>query len=299
MLKAGKRLQQFVLILLLFVWSVHVPPALSKDSKSFLWKIQSKTNTVYLLGSVHLFKKELYPLSKNIEDAFDQSSVVVVEANVSSGGQIDLQQLVEKAIYPGDDTLEKHVSRETFEVINKRAGALGVPPEMINKQKPWFLGLMFSSFEYLKLGFDPNYGIDKHFLSKATGKKKIVELESLDYQINLLSNLSDRDQELFLMLTFKDLDTLRKDTDTFLQAWISGDTKEVERILTRNVTEDSRLYSIYETLIDNRNKTMSSKIEDFLKGGETHFVIVGAGHLVGEKGIVEILKKKGYQVDQM
>ena len=299
MLKPGKGLERYVLILLLLVWSVHVPPALSKDSKSFLWKIRSKTNTVYLLGSVHLFKKELYPLSKSIEDAFDQSSVVVVEANVGSGLQIDLQQLVEKAVYPGDDTLEKHVSRETFEVISKRAGALGVPPEMINKQKPWLLGLMFSSVEYLKLGFDPDYGIDKHFLSKAVGKKEIVELESLDYQINLLSNLSDRNQELFLMLTFRDLDSLRKDTDTLLQAWVSGDAKEVERILTRNVTEDSRLYSIYEILIDNRNKTMASKIEDFLKARETHFVIVGAGHLVGDKGIVEILKKKGYPVDQM
>ncbi len=299
MLKTGKRCLLSVFFLSLFVLSAHVPLAFPEDSKSFLWKIQSKTNTVHLLGSVHLFKKELYPLNKNIEDAFDQSPIVVVEADVSSGRQIDLQQLVEKAIYPDDDTLDKHVSQGTFELIGKKAGALGVPSELINKQKPWFLGLMFSAVEYLKLGFDPNYGIDKHFLSKATGKKQIIELESLDYQINLLANLSDKDQELFLVLTFKDLDALRKDTDTFLQAWVSGDAKEVERILTRNVAEDSRLNAIYEIIIYNRNKTMASRIEDFLKAKETHFVIVGAGHLVGEKGIVELLRKKGYLVEQM
>ncbi len=158
---------------------------------------------------------------------------------------------------------------------------------------------MFSSVEFLKLGFDPNYGIDKHFLSKAAGKKQIVELESVDYQINLLSKLSDQDQELFLVLSFEDLDTFGRDVDKFLQAWASGNTKEIERIMTRSVTEDSRLSPIYQIIIDDRNKNMASKIEDFLKTKETYFVIVGAGHLVGEKGIVEILKKKGYQVDQM
>jgi uncharacterized protein len=299
MVRSVRRQLPVIFIFFIFVFSVHAPSVFSGDSKSFLWKIQSKTNTVFLLGSIHLFKKEFYPLNKNIEDAFDQSAIVVVEANVSSGRQIDLQQLVGKAIYADDDTLEKHVSRETFELIRRRTEGLGVPFELINKQKPWFLGLMFSSVEFLKLGFDPNYGIDKHFLSKAVGKKQIVELESLDYQINLLSDLSDQNQELFLVLSFKDLDTLGRDVDKFLQAWASGDTKEIERIMTQSVAEDSRLSPIYQKIIDDRNKNMASKIEDFLKTKETYFVIIGAGHLVGEKGIVEILNKKGYQVDQL
>jgi uncharacterized protein len=299
MVRSFKRQRLVVFTLFMFVFSIHAPFAFSGDSKSFLWKIRSKTNTVYLLGSIHLFKKELYPLNKNIEDAFDQSSIVVVEANVSSGRQIDLQQLVDKAVYAEDDTLEKHVSGETYELIKRRAEGLGAPLEMINKQKPWFLGLMFSSVEFLKLGFDPNYGIDNHFLSRAAGKKQIVELESVDYQINLLSGLSDPDQELFLVLSLKDLDTLSRDVDKLLEAWTSGNTKEIERIMTRSVTEDSRLSSIYQIIIDDRNKNMASKVEDFLKTKETFFVIVGAGHLVGEKGMVEILKKKGYQVNQM
>jgi len=84
-----------------------------------------------------------------------------------------------------------------------------------------------------------------------------------------------------------------------LEAWASGNTKEIERILTRSVTEDSRLSPIYQMIIDDRNTSMALKVEDFLKTKETYFVIVGAGHLVGEKGMVETLKKKGYQVDQM
>ena len=158
---------------------------------------------------------------------------------------------------------------------------------------------MFTSVEFLKLGFDPNYGIDKYFLSKADGKKRILELESLDYQINLLSNFNDHDQELFLLLALKDANTQSQEVKELLQAWTSGDVKGLERIMTKSIDEDKRLSSIYEILINDRNKNMASKIADFLKMKESCFVIVGAGHLVGNKGIVEILKAKGYRVEQM
>ena len=68
---------------------------------------------------------------------------------------------------------------------------------------------------------------------------------------------------------------------------------------TRSMTGDRRLSSIYEILIYDRNRKMVSKIEDFLKTKETYFVIVGAGHLIGGQGIVEILKAKGYTVEQL
>jgi uncharacterized protein YbaP (TraB family) len=155
------------------------------------------------------------------------------------------------------------------------------------------------SLESLKLGFDPNYGIDKYFISKAEGKKKILELESLDYQIDLLSNLSDKDQELFLIYTLKDLNIMEQELDKLTQAWTTGDTKGMETILTRSVSEDKRLSSIFEKLIYERNRKMVSKIEDFLRTKEVYFVIVGAGHLVGNQGIIEILKGKGYLVEQL
>jgi len=299
MIRKVNRVLFVCFILFLLNSFVYLQESGSADSKSFLWKVQSKTNTVYLLGSIHLFKKELYPLNEKIEEAFDQSELLAVEANITDTRQLDLQKLIEKAIYLDDDTLEKHVSKETFELIRKRAEGLGLPLELINKQKPWFLGLMFTSVEFLKLGFDPNYGIDKHFLSKADGKKRILELESLDYQINLLSNFNDHDQELFLLLALKDANTQSQEVKELLQAWTTGDAEGLERIVTKSIDEDKRLSSIYEILITDRNKNMASKIADFLKMKETYFVIVGAGHLVGNKGIVEILKAKGYCVEQM
>ena len=296
--KTSKLLVIFSVLILVFLVASS-QDVFSQSQKSFLWRVQSKTNTVYVLGSIHFLKKEFYPLNQKIENAFDQSDFLAVEANVNDITKIDIQKLVDSALYLDLETLEKHVSTETYELIKKELGRLGLPLEMINRQKPWFLALVLESLELLKLGFDPNYGIDKYFLSKAEGKKKILELESLDYQISLLSNLSDKDQELFLLYTLRDLNILEQELGRLTQAWISGDTKSMESILTRGISEDKGLSSIFEKLIYERNKKMVSKIEDFLRTKEIYFVIVGAGHLVGDRGIIEILKGKGYIVEQL
>lgn len=288
-----------VFFVLVFVFSViFTREALSQSQKNFLWKVESGTNTVYVLGSLHFFKKEIYPLHKRIESAFDQANILVVEANIEDITKIDIQKLLESAFYLDNETLEKHVSADVYDLIKKESIRLGLPLELIKKQKPWFLAMVLESMELLKLGFDPNYGIDKYFLSKAAGKK-ILELESLDYQIGLLSKFSDQEQEMFLVYTLKDVGIFSQELDKLTQAWISGDAKGLESIMTRGLIEDKRMSFIYEKLILERNKSMASKIEEFLKTKETYFVIVGAGHLVGNQGIIEILKGKGFYVEQL
>jgi len=293
------RLLAIVLVLILLGTSTLAQETRSTSQKSFLWKLQSKTNTVYVLGSLHFSKKEIYPLSGKIEKAFGESEILVVEADVNDVKKMNIQKLMERAFYPENDTLEKHVSREIYERVVKETGGLGMPVGLLNRQKPWFLAMTLIALESLKLGFDPNLGIDKHFLSKAEGTKKILELESLDYQLDLLSGFSDADQELLLLYTLKDLKILEQEMETLTQAWTSGDTKSMEAIVTRSVSEDKRLSSIFEKVVYERNRKMASRIEEFLQSKESYFVIVGAGHLVGSRGIIEILKGKGFLVEQL
>jgi uncharacterized protein YbaP (TraB family) len=296
--KNSKLLVIFFVLILLGI-SAFTQDSLPAPQKSFLWKLQSKTNTVYVLGSLHYSKKEIYPLSEKIEKAFAESEILVVEADVNDIKKIDFQKLMERAFYPENETLEKHVSPEIYEPVVKETSGLGIPVDLLNKQKPWFLAMTLVALESLKLGFDPSLGIDKHFLSEAEGRKKILELESLDYQFNLLSEFPDKDQELFLLYTLKDLKIMEEELVRLTQAWTSGDTKTMEAILTRSTSEDKGLSFIFEKLIYERNRKMASKIEDFLRTSETYFVIVGAGHLVGDRGIVGILKGKGYLVEQL
>jgi uncharacterized protein YbaP (TraB family) len=238
-------------------------------------------------------------LRQVIENTFDQSDFLVVEANVSDIGKADAQKLAELAFYTADDTLAKHISSEAYDQVKKGVGGLGIPPEIIDKQKPWFLAMTLQALESVRLGLDPKLGIDWHFLTKAQGKKKVLELESLDYQIGLLSGFSDQEQELLLLYTLKDLNIMEQDLDKLLKAWSSGDAKAMESLMTRGVSEEKRLSPIYEKLIYERNTGMTVKIKNFLKSKETYFVIIGAGHLVGGEGIIELLKRDGYRVEQL
>lgn len=285
-------------ILCLFGSAALVRTGSAQDQKNLMWRVQSKTSTLYILGSLHFLKPEHYPLNPRIEKAFDQSNILVVEANISDPRGVDPQKLLGSASYPENDNIEKHVSRETYEYIKKETGKLGIPAELINKQKPWFLAITLEAVQLLKLGFDPKYGVDIYFLSKTQGKKQILELESLDEQINLLSNLSDRDQELFLLYTLRDLNLVGEGLNDLVKSWTMGDPKGIESIIMKSVKEDPRLLPIFEKFINERNRNMISKIENYLKTKESYFVVVGAGHLVGDKGIIKILKEKGYLVEQ-
>jgi uncharacterized protein YbaP (TraB family) len=101
------------------------------------------------------------------------------------------------------------------------------------------------------------------------------------------------------LYTLKDLNILGQEVDKMIQAWTSGDTKGMESEIAKSLTEDKRMASIYEKLIYERNRNMASSIEEFLRSKETYFVIVGAGHLIGNKGIIEMLRRKGYLVEQI
>jgi hypothetical protein len=267
--------------------------------KNFLWKVQSSSGTVYLLGSLHFLKREAYPLHRIIEDAFASSRTLVVEANINDLSQLDLGKLMSTAIYQNGDSIERHLSRQTYAALQKRLQQNGMASQLIERQKPWLAALTITALELSKMGFDPNYGIDKYFLTKAAGRKTVLELESIDYQIDLLSGFSEAEQDLFLMYTLRDLDLIRAEADNLVRVWKTGDVRGLESLLSKSATNDGGMSSIYEKLFFVRNAEMTRKIEGYLRTGETAFVVVGAGHLVGEKGIVQALRRKGYTVEQL
>ncbi len=223
----------------------------------------------------------------------------MVEANINDILKIDIGSLVEKAFYGEHHTLADHLSQKTYNLVISEAGRLGLPIELVAKQKPWFLALTLSAMELMHLGFNPDSGIDVHFLSKAQGKKEIRELESVDYQINLLTGFSDKEQEMFLYATLKDINMMRDYMDVLLEAWRNGDAEGIQSMLEKSRGSDAAMTSIAEKMLYARNRNMTAKIEKFLSTEKTYFVVVGAGHLVGKDGIVDMLKTRGYRVRQL
>ncbi len=281
----------FIVAFLLAGWPVFAA------QKNFMWQVRSKTATVYLLGSIHYLPQDAYPLSSEIENAFRKSDVLAVEANVNNPDQLFFTKFIESAFYPEGDSLDKHLSEEAYRLVLKEFDEFGLPALLIDREKPWFLALTLTSLELLKMGFDPNLGIDMHFLSNA-GTRRIVELESLDYQIRLLSGFSDAEQEAFLVYTIKELKAMRGESEALVKAWKSGQAAALESILSKGISKEAGMSSVWDKLLYERNSNMLLRIEDLLKTEETVFVVVGAGHLVGPRGIVEMLRARGYTVQQ-
>jgi uncharacterized protein YbaP (TraB family) len=284
----------FVVVLCFFL---QAGMSVSAAGKNFMWRVRSKTATVYLLGSIHYLTNNAYPLSATIEDAFGESNVLAVEANVNNPDQLFFTKFLESAFYPEGDSLQSHLSADTYALVHKEFGKFGLPEELIERERPWFLALTLTSLQLLKSGFDPNLGIDMHFLSKAGGKK-VVELESLQYQTALLSGMTDAEQESFLRYTIGDLQTMEKESERLVTAWKSGDAGGMGSILREGMSKEAGMSSVWDKLLYERNKNMLVRIEQFLKANDTVFVVVGAGHLVGKKGIVAMLRANGYAVEQ-
>lgn len=290
-----------VLLVVLFVvcFAPSAPPRASApaDGKVFLWKVQGNAGVAYVLGSIHFLKKEMYPLDGRIEEAFAGSSILAVETDIGARGNARMATFVmENALYPAGDTLEKHLSRETLDLVRRKLSGLDMA--RMNKMKPWALALTASTMEYMKMGLDPEYGIDRYFLNKADGRKKVVELEAHDYVVSLLNGLPDGVQDLFLFYTLAELETAGKEIDNIIGYWRAGDARGMDAVVRRSVNEYPKLRPVYEILVSRRNRDMASKIEELLSRGERCFVVVGAGHLVGSDGIIELLKRKGYAVEQ-
>jgi len=272
--------------------------AWAQAPSNFLWKVRSSTATVYLLGSIHFLKAEAYPLDRAIEEAYESAEFLVVEANVNDLGKLNLAAFMDKAFYQDGDSLKNNVSSQTYRLVEKESAVLGLPIELIQNQKPWFLALSLQATALMKSGYDPRYGVDYYFLSKAAGRKTILELESLDEQIDLLAGFSKREQELFLVYTLENLKSMGAQVDAMVQAWASGDAKTLETILARNLDADRSVAPVFEKLFGERNEKMASRIVEYLHSRGSYFVVVGAGHLVGERGIVRLLTGKGYPAEQ-
>ncbi len=298
----GKSIRQSLFLAYILLIVLNLTPELSSaDSKSFFWKVQSKTGVAYVLGSIHALKKEIYPLDKKILDAYHDTDKLVVEVNISKIKPETMQKsLLEGSTYSGEGSLRTRLSRDTYEQTEAKFSEYGRSISQLDMFKPHFIAITLTALEIQKQGFDPEFGIDRYFLRKATEDgKEILELETFDFQADIFRSFSDKEQELFLIYTLTDMDAIGSQLDILIDSWLKGDTDTMESILMKSIVDRPELRPVYEILIDKRNKEMTSKLEHYLATDKSYFVVVGAAHLIGDKGIISLLKEKGYAITQL
>ena len=270
----------------------------STTTRHCLWKVQGTKAPVYLLGSFHLLKAEDWPLAAPLESAYTNARIAVFETDMAKMEEPETQmKVLAKSRLPAGETLKDQLSAETYGKFLECLKKMELPEEMFTQFKPVFAAVMLSVLEIQKLGFDPNRGVDKHFYERARKDgKEIVGLETLDFQIGLITEYSKEEGELLMKSSLKELENIRQSFGELVKAWKSGDAAKLEKLLNEALNETP---VIAKRLLADRNRNWVPKIRELLRGDKPAVVIVGAGHLVGRESVVELLQKEGLKVTQL
>ena len=270
------------------------------QNKAFIWKISSETNSVHILGSIHMASSEIYPLDSSIEDTFELADNLVVEVDITQvSGTQTLQLMMEYGTYPQGDGLQDNIPEDLYAQLEEQFQQLGVHIAMIDTYRPWFVVMLQEQLQMQALGYKAEYGIDVYFINKAAESgKDIMELETVEFQFELLGSLPD---ELMILLLEEGVENplTQEDLDMFFRAWEDGDAVAMASLVFEGLTEEPALAPYYDKMIDERNLNMAEIIEGFLADDESYFIVVGSGHLIGDNGLINILDERGYVTEQL
>ncbi|MDR2862020.1 MAG: TraB/GumN family protein [Syntrophobacterales bacterium] len=283
------------LLLLVFTAPLH---AQEQSGKSCLFKITSSKGTVYLLGSMHLMKESVYPLPETIERAFQESSDVVFEINIGEMESPQAQEIMlRKSLFTDGRTLSKVLKPATYEKLKEAAKSLNLDVVQLDSLKPWSMAMALVVIKMNQLGFSPEAGVDRYFYRKAVNAgREISGLETMEMQLNLMDGLSMAQQDMLVSQTLDDFADMGKTVDDMMIIWKNGEMDKIEQMITDSFRDYPALYN---TLFVKRNKRWASQVGALLAQKKTIFVVVGAGHLVGKNNLLELLRRKGYTVEQM
>jgi uncharacterized protein YbaP (TraB family) len=280
--------------------TLFVASGFGARAANYLWEVSSLTNHVYLFGTVHAGKQDWYPLDPAIEQAFNDAKVLAVEADI-----LDVESMRKSAsasTYKPPDSLKDHVVAVDYARLQKLLPRYGIGEHEMDAMKPFIAVSVLVFTEWARLGFTPTYGVDAYFLRKAKAElKPIVELEGIDAQLRLIDSLTEAENRLIFEGTLTALETGLTDRqiDGMVKAWKEGDPAAMLEVAKKYNEDVAGARDFEEKFVWSRHDAMVEKIEGFLdKTRDPHFVAVGALHLAGPRGLVEMLRKRGYLVRQ-
>jgi uncharacterized protein YbaP (TraB family) len=285
-------------LLMGLLWCAPASAAAPSDAPLHtFWSVKGEHNTVYLLGSVHVLKPADSDLPAAALRAYQDAGALVMELDLNN---LDASQLtgsgLELESLPEGETLQHVLGPRGYARFLEHAKPLGLDPELFSHDQPWFVAVAIEQLELTRLGFEAGSGVDEQFAQRAQADHKpIVALETLDEQLGLFAHLSLPQQSRFLLYTLDDTDDAARQVDTVVDAWRRGDTLALERLLGESYSEFPELYRLLTT---DRNRRWLPTLQRLLHDSQDYLVIVGALHLVGKDGIVELLRQGGYEVVQ-
>ena len=267
-----------------------------QPEKHMLFRVRGPNGAcVFLLGSVHLLSAEAGKLPPAVDSAFDRAKTVAFETSFDSL-QLRAMEMMTRARYQNGATLRSSLSPAGAARLDTVLKSYGLTVEQVNGFKPWFVSMLLMQTVMQRAHFEAKYGVDMQLNARAhTANKSIVGLESVEMQLGMFDSLSPAEQES-MVLKSNGPDSSSRVLMKIKDAWMTGDVAALDALLNEGLKD---VPTIFAKLVSDRNAAWIPKIEQMVKTGDDALIVVGAGHLVGKNGVVEMLRAKGYKVDQL
>ncbi len=273
-----------------------------------MWRIEGENgNTITMLGSMHALTESDYPLPDTVMDAFEAADVLAVECDVESAGTIAFQSTLLKQMYNEDGVkFSDLISGEAYDAVAEYLKTYDMTVDSMELFKPWAVSNTLDSLPVLYSKLDAELGIDAYLLQQAKETdKEIYEVESVEFQMDMLMNFSDEIYDLmFRSLDGESKETMVAQLEELHDAWASGDIEEITELSEEEEEEmseeDAELAEEYNRImLTDRNVGMEEAIKEFIEGDKDVFFVVGAAHYVDEGGILDLLEKDGIEYERI
>jgi hypothetical protein len=263
-----------------------------------MWQIDGASNSIYLLGSIHMLRKKDHPIPSAIYDAYAQAEVLIMEIDMDDIDPVAEQALAtELGLIQDGRTLRDLMGPELYAQAESLAQELQIPLKLLEKSEPWYAAINVEMMMLMRMGFNPMQGIEFHLSEIAKrDNKEIFGLETTRQQLEFLDGLSPEAQRDLLIQTLSESMELTEVMDDLIDAWRYGDIEFLEKSLLVDMQEIDELH---QTIVVNRNRNWVVKIQELLLEKDDYLIIVGALHLVGKEGVPNLLSQRGFDVIQL
>ncbi|MDC5822894.1 TraB/GumN family protein [Vibrio europaeus] len=272
------------LLLLLLVLSASI------QAEPLIWNIEKGELQYTVIGSVHVGDKSMYPLPEIVFKRLKTSQGLIVETDIRQNNGIK---------YPPTTLVSKDVlSTEQQNELIGISNLLELNANELLHTPPWAAALAIQMRQIEYLGYSAADGVDTRLAYKATlWDKPVLSLESLQFQIDLLTGQKESGKEL-LISAIEEFDHSEDATHCLIESWKAGDMSKLEEFASlTQMSADFEKSFLIDRNLDWAEKLSTPKWLPKAKGA--YVIVVGTLHLIGEQSVLQLLKDEGFKVTQL
>jgi uncharacterized protein YbaP (TraB family) len=251
---------------------------------------------VTLFGSVHLLSDATKWRNPKLDADLAASKSIWFEIPIDAASQAETSKLaLQKGVLPQGQTLEALLPPALYARVVALAGREGLPIASLQRLRPWMAELTLSLMYFEKQGARADLGVEDQLSAAVSPTAARGAFETASSQIDLFADDPLAEQVASLKETLDEIDKDPGIFDRLAKAWAAGDVRGIEREAIEPMKREDR--ALYERLIVDRNRRFAARIAQMARSGESVFVAVGVGHLVGAEGVPALLRRDGLKVD--